>query len=85
MMVLIALRVGDRRYALIARRDEARRHVLAEQRECPVLQAAVAPGGAARVVSGKPTSKLTGQPISSRAILAEANAGESNVMDRHPA
>ena len=86
MLLLVRRRVGERRstVAFVGGR-EARRHVLAKQRDSPVFHAGVTPGGAAGIVLGKPIGKLSGKPIGNRGSLAQADAGENNVMNTSPA
>ena len=86
MLLLVRRRIGERRcaVALVGGR-KARCQVLAEQRDSPVSHARVASDGAVGVVLRKPIGKLSGKPISNRGRLAEADAGESNVMNTSPA
>ena len=85
ILLLIRRRIGERRGAVIARRREARRHVLAEQRDSPVSHATRRPRRPIGIVSGKPIGRLAGKPISNRGNLAEADAGERSVMNTSPA
>src|SRR5947209_6111131 len=73
LMLLIRRRIGERRIAVTLVAGCEGGHVLAEQRQSPVLEAGACPCGAAGVECG--------EPIGERGSLAKIDAGESNVMD----
>ena len=86
MLLLVRRWVGERLAAItLARGCKARGHVLAKQRDTPVCHAGVVQGKAVGVVLGRPISNPSGKPIGNRGSLAEADAGESNVMNTSPA
>ena len=72
MLLLVQCRIAHRRstVALVGGR-EARRHVLAEQRDSPVCCATGRPRCRIGIVSGKPIGKLSLKSISNRGSLAE--------------